>query len=88
MEAEDIPPSFPIRQASTVLDYDFAKIADREYLLPLRAVVRMRQDKLLTKNEVEFRLYRKFAAEATITYTPDPLPEEQTKEQPVTPQRK
>ncbi len=38
---------------------------------------------LLAKNEVEFRLYRKFAAEAVVTFeTPEPLPEEKTKEQP------
>lgn len=81
--AEDIPPSFPITEASTVLDYDFTKISDREYLLPLRAVVRMRSGKLLTRNAVEFRMYRKFAAEATITFdTPEPLPEDQVQEQP------
>lgn len=81
LEAQDIPPAFPIQQASTMLDYDFTNINERQYLLPLRAVVRMRQGKLLTKNEVEFRLYRKFAAEATITFdTPEPLPEDQTTE--------
>ena len=41
----------------------------------------MRQGRYLTKNEVEFRLYRKFAAEASITFdTPDPLPDEKTQE--------
>jgi hypothetical protein len=40
---------------------------------------------LLVKNEVEFRLYNKFGAEATIQFgdTPEPLPEENTKEEPV-----
>jgi hypothetical protein len=86
LEAEDIPPSFPVQQASTMLDYDYTKIADREYLLPLKAAVRMRHDKLLTKNDVEFRMYRKFSAEAVIKLTdietPPPLPESQIKEQP------
>lgn len=83
LEAVGIPPDFPIQQASTVLDYDFVEIAGRQYWLPLRAVVRMREGKLLVRNEVEFRMYRKFAAEATITFeTPEPLPEEKTKEQP------
>ncbi len=85
LDAEDIPATFPIQQATTVLDYDFAKISEREYLLPLRAQVRMRQGKFLTRNDVEFRLYRKFAAESTITYTPEPLPDDQTKEQPAQP---
>lgn len=84
MDPVDIPPTFPVQQASTVLDYDYAKIADQQYLLPLRAVVRSRVGKLLSKNEVEFRLYRKFGTEATIKFedTPEPLPEEKTKEKP------
>jgi len=82
-EAEGLPPSFPVQQAGTVLDYDFISINQSEYVLPLRAVVRMRSGKLLSKNEVEFRMYRKFSAEATITFdTPEPLPEDKTKEQP------
>jgi len=83
LDAIGIPPDFPIQEASTVLDYDFVEIAGRQFWLPLRAVVRMREGKLLLRNEVEFRMYRKFAAEATITFeTPEPLPEEKTKEQP------
>ena len=35
----------------------------------------MRSGKVLVKNDTEFRLYKKFGAEATITYTPEPLPE-------------
>jgi hypothetical protein len=83
LEAEDIPPSFPIGQATTALDYDYTKIGDQEYLLPLKAEVRMRQGKLLTRNLVEFHLYRKFGADTSITFvTPDALPDEKTKEQP------
>ncbi len=83
LEAVDIEPAFPIQQASTVLDYDYVTIAGREYLLPLKFVMRMRQGKLLVRNEVEFRMYRKFGAEAVIKFeTPAPLPEEMTTEQP------
>ena len=86
LEAESLPPSFPIQEASTVLDYDYTDISGAEYMLPLKAVVRMREGKFLVKNESEFRLYRKFAAEATITFeTPEPLPEEKTTEQPPQP---
>jgi hypothetical protein len=86
LHAEGIPPSFPIQQASTVLDYGYTTIGEQTHLLPLRAVVRMRSEKLLTKNEVEFRLYRKFAADAAITFdTPEPLGDEQLQEQPARP---
>ena len=80
LEAEDIPFSFPVQQATTTLDYEFQKIAASEYVLPLKAVVRMRSGKVLIKNEVEFRNYNRFGAEATITFAPDPIPEDQLKE--------
>jgi hypothetical protein len=75
LEAEDMPVSFPVQQASTVLDYDFIDISGKEFVLPLKATLRMRSGKVLIKNDTEFRLYKKFGAEATITYAPDPLPE-------------
>jgi hypothetical protein len=81
----DLPPSFPIQEVSDTLDYDTAKIGNNEYFLPLRAEVRMREGRYLSKNEVEFRLYRRFSAETQISFdTPDPLPEEKSKEEPVT----
>jgi hypothetical protein len=37
----------------------------------------------MTRNDIEFRLYRKFGTESTIKFeTPDALPEDQTKEKP------
>ena len=86
LEAQDIPASFPIQQAGSTLDYDFAEISGQQFILPLRAVVRMRASKFLSKNEVEFRMYRKFGAEATIKFeTPEPLPEDKINEQPPKP---
>jgi hypothetical protein len=70
---EDLPRDFPIHEARTTLDYGFAKIAEHDYLLPLRATVRLREAKLLTRNEVEFRLYRKFSAEASIAFDAEAL---------------
>jgi hypothetical protein len=80
LEAEDMPVSFPVQMATTVLDYDFVDISGREFVLPLKATMRMRSGKILVKNDTEFRLYKKFGAEATITFAPEPLPE--TKETP------
>jgi hypothetical protein len=89
MEAEDIPSTFPIQQAGTVLDYEYTDIAGKQFLLPLRAEVRMRDSKLLVKNVVEFRNYRKFGAETTITFDPDaePISDEKLKENPPQPQQ-
>ncbi|HTM47413.1 MAG TPA: hypothetical protein VL285_01950 [Bryobacteraceae bacterium] len=79
----EIPPTFPIQQAATSLDYDYTRIGDQTHLLPLKAEVRMRHDRLLTRNIVEFHLYRKFGADTSITFeTPEALPDEKTKEEP------
>ena len=81
LEADNLPFSFPVQQAMTTLDYEFQSISGTDYVLPLKAVMRMRAGKLLVKNEVEFRNYNRFGAEATITFTPEPLSDEQLKEQ-------
>lgn len=83
MHTVGIPSSYPLSKAWTTLDYDFTKIGESEFVLPLRAEVRMRAAKLLTKNEVEFRLYRKYGAETTITFDTEPaeLDKSQTEEQ-------
>ena len=88
LNAENIPPTFPIRLAKTILDYDYQDISGHEFLLPLKAQVDMSADGILTRNETEFRLYRKYSAESEIKYdiTPDPLPDEKTKEAPATQQ--
>jgi hypothetical protein len=79
----DLPPSFPIQMATTILDYDSTDISGAKFMLPLRAEVRMRSGKDLVKNEVEFRLYRKFGADTSITFdTPEPLAPDLTTEEP------
>jgi hypothetical protein len=90
VEAENIPPSFPVQQVKSTLDYDFTKIGDQEFLLPLVNDVRMHSARLWTKNVKEFRLYRKFSADAVIKFDGEelsPLPDDKTKEQapPATP---
>jgi len=66
-EAE-LPDDFPIRQSSTLLDYEFTEISGRRFLLPLRADVRMATSHVHTRNVVEFKEYRKFTGESTITF--------------------
>ncbi len=83
----DLPPSFPMKSVTDTLDYDLEAVGQQQYMLPLRAEVRMKDPHYTNKNVVEFRLYRKFTADAAISYdvdvkdAPAPLPEEQTKEQ-------
>jgi len=81
-EVNEMPVGFPINSILAILDYDFIKVADGEFVLPLKASTIARMAKQLFKNDVEFRNYNRFGAEATITFAPDPLPDEQLKEQP------
>jgi hypothetical protein len=82
LEPYDIPNSFPVRASKEVLDYDFQKIGDSEFLVPLKVVLNSRTNKYLSKNEIEFRLYQKFGADTVIKFgeTPPPLSDEKVKE--------
>jgi hypothetical protein len=83
LEAVDIPPTFPVRRADTILDYDYQEISGHTFLLPLKATTIMAADEFLTKNDTEFRVYRKYSAESDIKFdtdTPAPLPDDKTKE--------
>lgn len=84
LEAENIPVDFPIHRASTVLDYDFQQLSGKTFLLPLKSTSVMATSEFLSKNDEEFRVYRKYSAESDIKFdvtdVPAPLTEEQTKE--------
>jgi hypothetical protein len=68
--ATEIPSGFPIRAASTVIDYDWVNIAEQKYLLPSHSEILMtmvssnvsRQ----SRNEIRFRSYQKFGAELKV----------------------
>lgn len=84
LEALDMPASFPVQVAKNQLDYDYTEISGSTFLLPLRAEVRMREGRLLIRNDIEFRNYRKFGADTSITFdTPEPLESELVNETPV-----
>jgi hypothetical protein len=81
MTPYDMPATFPVRDINTSLDYDLETIGDAQYMLPLKSVLTSKRDRQMTKNDIEFRLYRKFGTESSIKFeTPDALPEDQTKE--------
>ncbi len=81
----DLPAGYPIRDIKTTLDYDFTRIGDKDFMLPLKAVVTsVRSTHSMSRNDIEFRNYRKFGTETTIKFdTPEPLPEEKTQEKPL-----
>jgi hypothetical protein len=66
--AEDIPAGFPVQESSTVLDYDYADVGGKRFLLPLRAEVRIDSRNVKNLNSVEFQKYRKFSAEGSVSF--------------------
>jgi hypothetical protein len=69
--AENIPPDFPVKSASDILDYDYQDLSGQTFLLPLKAEIQMSEGDFLTKNNKEFKIYRKYSADALIKYDGD-----------------
>jgi hypothetical protein len=80
----DIPPSFPVQDVDQMVDYDFQQIGNQTFLLPLRSQVKMRDGHVASLNEIEWRQYRKYSADTSITFDTEddkPLSDDKTKEQ-------
>lgn len=59
---EGMPANFAISLSESAVEYDWVKIADQQYLLPVRAELLLGsdRDRYYTRNVIEFRNYRKF----------------------------
>ena len=68
LHPDRIPTSFPIQEISLALDYEYMRIGDGDYLLPLQFELRSREGKVLVKNDVDYDGYRKFSADSSITF--------------------
>ena len=66
--AKDIPPQIQTRQISTEVDYAETAIGTKTYLLPTQASVTLLLWTKQIRNELEFRGYRKFEAESSVTF--------------------
>jgi hypothetical protein len=65
-----IPQDFPLSRAETVIEYAFARIEQRSYLLPATSenIGCMRGSGTCSRNAIVFRNYRKFEAESVVTF--------------------
>jgi hypothetical protein len=68
MECVDLPGDFPIQEVTQDLQYDMAKIADQEFLLPSKSELNSKEGRYLVKNTTTFHLYRKFTIDEKITF--------------------
>ena len=87
LDSVNIPNDFRVRIAKSVLDYDYQTISGQKFLLPMKLTTRLDDNRhYQSRNDVEFRNYRKFSADTTLTFdtdAPAPLDDAKTKEQPV-----
>jgi len=65
-----IPLDFPLSRAETVIEYAFAKIEQRSYLLPSTSenIGCMRGSGTCSRNAIVFRNYRKFETESVVKF--------------------
>jgi hypothetical protein len=88
LEATGIPRSFPVQATTDTLDYGYQGLSGQEFLLPLKAQVYLVHGRERNLNDIEFRKYNKYSADAKISFdtdVPAALPEDDTKEQPAQP---
>lgn len=72
MEAVNIPKAFPMDHVETAIDYAPVRLEAQTYLLPVHAENLMceRDSSVCSKNVIDFRNYRKFAADSKIIFDP------------------
>jgi len=70
MRTDSLPPGFLYDKGESTIDYDFVRIGKGNYLLPVKSanLACMSNRSTCMKNEIDFRNYRKFAAESDITF--------------------
>jgi len=66
--ADQIPTELRFSQASTSVDYSLADVGGRQYLLPAHSQMELHSPEEWERNAIEFRDYRKFAADSSIEF--------------------
>ncbi len=67
-EAVDIPADFPIHVAKETLTYEYADLSGNKFLLPAESEIRLDRGREMSRNVVKFTSYRKFSADAVISF--------------------
>ena len=70
MQAIHLPEEFPLDKIEMATDYEFIRIADRQFLLPVHSenLDCQRGTSMCTHNVIDFRNYHKYAGESTIEF--------------------
>ena len=67
-QTADLPLHYWIESGDTQVDYDFLSIGGDSFLLPIASESRLDSLAFRYRNQMEFRDYRKFAADSTVTF--------------------
>jgi hypothetical protein len=70
LSARNVPKGFPLDTVESAVDYDYVMISSNKYLLPVHseALSCDRGTTVCSRNVIEFRNYRKFGADTSITF--------------------
>jgi hypothetical protein len=70
MSARTLPPGFPLDAIESDIDYDFVRIGDAQYVLPVHSESSTceRGSYVCLRNETVFKDYDKFGASTSITF--------------------
>jgi len=70
----EIPPDFAVQDVDQIVDYEYQDIGGQKFLLPLKSQVTMRDGRLGTRNDIQWRGYKKYSADASISFDTADLP--------------
>jgi hypothetical protein len=70
MQANRMPQEFPYDKVESATDYEFTRIGEGQFLLPVHSETLMceRGTNICSRNTIDFRNYHKYAGEATIIF--------------------
>jgi len=64
----ELPRSDVVRESSIDVDYGMVTIADRQFLLPVKAVARLRTSSKASENETDVVRYQKYSADSSVKF--------------------
>lgn len=70
MQSRNMPEEFPMDKAESSTDYEYVRLGEQQFLLPVHAEVLscQRGTNICTRNAIDFRNYHKYAGESSITF--------------------
>jgi hypothetical protein len=67
-DADNVPKALKMDYVHSSVDYNFADVGGRQYLLPSHSETELHSPGSWRWNQIEFRQYRKFGTESTISF--------------------